>query len=159
MFITILIPILTRPSRLTRPCFKHFTNVHSLNPHNTPVLVSFYRWRDCGKDENSVMSGSTTVDKVPDRHLLKQVQVGWEGCLASSRLPSVLLCSDHLLNPHLLWQEKIGLFSFLGLLFFFQLPLFLEKTLISWQLGNAIAPRKRDGLTCLVGLPGRVWKL
>ena len=152
MFITILIPILTRPSRLTRPCFKHFTNVHSLNPHNTPVLVSFYRWRDCGKDENSVMSDLQPLTRSLTGICWSRCRWGERGCLVSSRLPSVLLCSDHLLNPHLLWQEKIGLL-------FFQLPLFLEKTLISWQLGNAIAPRKRDGLACLVGLPGRVWKL
>ena len=49
-------------------------------------------------------------------------------------------------------------FSFLGLLFF-QLPHFLEKTWVSWQLGSAIDPRKRDGLAGLVGLPGRAWKL
>lgn len=169
-----------QPSRLTRPCFKHFTNVNSLNPHDnlmsyTLALASFYTWRDWGKEKNCVMSGSTTFDKVPERSLLKHVEVGWEGgpgeftpspnCSFSLTilsawtthppLPSDSVLLLFTLHSHLLRLKEVC-FSLLGLLFFPAAPL-LEKTLISWQLGNAVDPRKRD-LFVLWGLPGRAWK-
>ena len=162
----IIIPTLVRPSRLTRPCFKHFTNVNSLSPHDNPMsytlaLASFYRGRDWGKEKNCMMSGSTTFDKVPDRSLLKHMEVGWEGgpgkftpspivpSLWPSSLPGPPIPLFHLtalllftLHSHPLRHKEVC-FSLLGLLFFPATPL-LEKTLISWQLGNAVDPRKRD---------------
>lgn len=131
----------------------------------TLALASFYTWRDWGKEKNSVMSGSTTLDKVPERSLLKHVEVGWEGgpgeftpspnCSFSLTffsawathppLPSDSVLLLFTLHSHLLWHKEVC-FSLLGLLFFPATPL-LEKTLISWQLGNAVDPRKRD-LSC-----------
>lgn len=139
------------PLQLTRPCFKHFTNINSLNPHNNSVrytlaLAPLYRWINWGKERNSVKSGSTAFDKVAPDRLCWALCWGWgmwsergsPGLLKSFPVCSNLLCLDHYpplqsgkllfifaLHSHRMWQKKVCFSSF-GLLSFPLTP-FLEN--------------------------------